>query len=39
MLNDPVVVAFLVVGAIATGGFFFAIFVVKLLERPKKRKP
>ena len=38
MFSDPVVVAFLVVGAIATGGFFFVILLVKLLERPKKRQ-
>jgi len=37
MLSDPVIIAFVAVGIIATIGFFFSIFLVKYLNKSKKR--
>lgn len=37
MLGDPVIIAFVAVGIIATIGFFFSIFWFKYLNKFKKQ--
>jgi len=36
IFSDPVIVAFVAIGVIATIGFFLSIFLVKFLHKSKK---